>query len=153
MKEMNYILFPLTLFLFLLSSHCKTTIASRLQDGKEKRFLIPVFQYLEYNREKNLQLTQNFANHWKAVSSFDYFIKDKKIVEDTLRSGKLLPSTNYSIDCDFHVLATKTVLVCSVKNLENGEIISSDSIQGKNISELEKELKQLAHKLYIHREE
>ena len=134
MKEMNYILFPLTLILFLLSSHCKTTIASRLQDGKEKRFLIPVFQ-------------------WKTVSSFDYFIKDKKITEDTLRSGKLLPSTNFSIDCDFHVLATKTVLVCSVKNLENGEILSSDSIQGKNISELEAELKQLARKLYIHREE
>ena len=39
------------------------------------------------------------------------------------------------------------------KNLENGEILSSDSIQGKNISELEAELKQLARKLYIHREE
>jgi len=134
-------------------SHCKSTTPSHFQEKKERRFLIPVFQYSEYDRMKNLQLTQSFAREWKSVSDFDYFIKDQKIVEDTLRKGKLLPSTNYSIDCDFHALVAKIVLVCSLKNLENGEIISSDSIQGKDISQLETEFKLLARKLYSLRQE
>ena len=134
-------------FLFTIFS-CKSSDNKLLNDKREKRFLISVFQYSQYDREKNLKITKSFAKEWKEVSGFEYFIKDKKIAEDTLRSGSLIPSTNYSIDCEFHEPGAKVVLVCKLKDLENGEIIASDSFQGKNITQIESGLRSIAKNLY-----
>lgn len=132
----------------MIAFNCKTVENKQFHDNKDKRFLIPVFQYSRYDREKNLELTQSFAKEWKNISKFEYFIKDKKITESILRSGVLLPSTNYSIDCEFHEPGSKIVMVCALKDLENGELIASDSVQAKDIFQVTKEMKTLAINLY-----
>lgn len=143
---MRSILITICILLSLLS--CASADNKLINDKRTKRFLIPVFQYSGNDREKNLKLTKSFAKEWQDVSGFEYLVKDKKIAEDTLRSGSLIPSTNYSIDCEFHELGAKVVLVCKLKDLENGEIISSDSYQGKDISQIESGLRNIAKNLY-----
>lgn len=144
---MRFIL--ITIYVFISLFFCKSADNKLISDKREKRFLIPVFQYSGYDREKNLKMTQSFAKGWKEVSGFEYFVKDKKIAEDTLRSGSLIPSTNYSIDCEFHEPGSKLVMVCKLKDLENGEIVSSDSLQGNDISYIESGLKNIAKNLYF----
>lgn len=136
------------LFLIFLLTDCKTGESKSYKNVKDKRFLIPVFQYSKYDREKNLDLTQSFAKEWKNVSDFDYFIKDKKIAEDILRSGSLLPSTNFSINCEFHEPGSKIVMLCALKDLETGEVISSDSHQNKDIEKLKLGFNSLAKNLF-----
>lgn len=67
---------------------------------------------------------------------------------DMLNSGVLLPSTNYSIDCEFRELSSKLTMVCTIKNLEDGELIASDSIQEKNISQITIDTNKIAKALY-----
>lgn len=105
-------------------------------DGETSRFQIDVFQFEGYSREQNLEATRRFASLWKKKSGFEYFIQDPMIIESRLKSGRLIPSTNYLLGFRPMVLGKKHIANLTVLNKETGEILASARIEADGLEAL-----------------
>ena len=100
------------------------------------RFQINVFGFKEISSEQNIKLTQKFAELWKRKSGFEVFVQNKEIIMKILKSGKLVPSTNYIIRNKIFKLADTLILNFQIINKETGEVLASYRIKSKKIEEI-----------------
>ena len=102
----------------------------------DTRFQINVFGFKEISSEQNIKLTKKFAELWKRKSGFEVFVQNKEIIMKILKSGMLVPSTNYIIRNKIFKLADTLILNFQIINKETGEVIVSYRIKSKNIEEI-----------------
>lgn len=139
------------LCIVLIACYCSTQKRPPWLKENENRsvhFRIPVFQYEKFTREENLFLTEEFAKVWSRETKTEYFIFDEKIATRVLKSGKLIPSSNYLISAEIYRLKDIIYFNSNIKNLETGEIIASAQIKGKSVDEIKAQFANLILQFY-----
>lgn len=144
-----------TIFLFLtllslqacLSGDKKPTWLSS-KPNEKVRFQIPVFEIESKTRQQNLDLTKDFALIWKEKTGYDYFIQDRQIINETLKAGQLIPSTNFQIELKFQDSKNAKFIKANVKDLETSEVVSSSGLKVISFEDTQSNFKNIIKELY-----